>query len=121
MAFYSGKDGSFKVGAAAWRLREWTLDMDTAAVDTTNFESGGFKENIAGLTGGTITARGPYDSAAMALTSGTSYTVTLTVGGLIDFAVPARVTKISLTTNVEGKAEVSITAETNGSFTASIT
>ena len=71
MAFLSGKSGSVTVANASWKLREWSLDMRTDASDVTNFSSSGYRENIAGLTGGSLSMSGPYDSASMALTSGT--------------------------------------------------
>lgn len=121
MAFYAGKDGSVTVGAATWKLSEWTLDIETDILDTTNFESGGKRENIEGLTKATITGKGPYDAGAMALTSGASVEWVLTVGGLITFTVTARTGKMKVSTNVEGKAELEVNAESNGTFTAAIT
>lgn len=120
MAFLAGKGGGVTVGVAVWKLSSWTLDMQTDALDVTNFESSGYKENIAGLTSGRISARGPFDSTAMALTAGTSYTFTLEVSSTVSYTVTARVTNISTTTDVTRPVEVSITAESTGSFTASI-
>lgn len=120
MAFLSGKGGSVTVGTASWKLREWSLDMRTDASDVTNFSSSGYRENIAGLTGGSLSCSGPFDSTAMALTSGTSYSFTLGASNTVNFAVTARVTNIRISTTIERAVEVSITAETNGSFTAAI-
>jgi hypothetical protein len=121
MAFLSGKSGSVTVANASWKLREWSLDMRTDASDVTNFSSSGYRENIAGLTGGSLSMSGPYDSASMALTSGTSYSITLAASNTINFAVTARITNIRVSTSVERAVEVSVSAETTGSFTAAIT
>jgi hypothetical protein len=121
MAFYAGKTGSVTVGAAVWKLSEWTLDFETDIVDVSNFASSGYRENVAGLTKATITGKGPFDSGSMALTSGTQYSITLGLNsGGVTFVIPARVGKISLATNVEGKPEVSFTAESTGTITAAI-
>ncbi len=120
MGFLAGMSGSVTVGTATWKLREWSLDMRTDASDVTNFSSSGYRENIAGLTGGSISASGPFDSTAMALTSGTSYSFVLGASATINFTVTARVTSIRVSTTVERAVEVNISAETTGSFTAAI-
>lgn len=120
MGFLAGKGGSVTVGTATWKLREWSLDMKTDASDVTNFSSSGYRENIAGLTGASLSASGPFDSTAMALTAGTSYSFTLAVSNTVNFSVSARVTNIRVTTNVDRAVEVSISAESTGSFTPAI-
>jgi predicted secreted protein len=120
MAQLAGKSGNFTVGASAWELSEWTMDMATEAVDITNFNSGGYREVIAGLTDAKITARGPFNSTAMALTSGTSYSLVLAVSGSVSYSVTALVTNIKLVTEVSKAVMVEVSAVSNGSFTASI-
>ncbi len=120
MAFLAGKSGGVSVAAAVWKLSEWTADMQTELVEVTNFESAGYHENIAGITKAEITAKGPFDSTAMALTAGTSYAFTLEASGAVTYAITARVSNIRLITNVAKAVEVEITATSTGSFTAAI-
>lgn len=120
MGFLAGKSGGVTVGAAVWKLSEWGMDVQTEAIDVTNFESGGFKENIAGLTSAALTFKGKFDSTAMAMTTGTSYSFVLEASGSVSYTVTARVTSIRLTTNVVGAVEVEGAAESTGSFTPSI-
>lgn len=120
MAQLAGKSGSIGFGASNFALREWTVDMRIDPIDTTNFDSAGYKENIAGLIGATISARGPYNQGAMAVTGGSSYAFNLRVNSTTGFAVTARVTSIRLVTGVDNAVQVDISAESTGSFTAAI-
>jgi hypothetical protein len=120
MAFLAGKSGGITIGGATWKLSEWAVDMQSEAVDVTNFESAGYVENIAGLTKATITAKGKFDSTLMGATAGTSYAFSLEASGSLAYAVTARITSIKLVTEVSKAVEVEVTAESNGSFTASI-
>ena len=121
MGFLAGKSGIITIGAATWKLSDWTIDMQTDALDVTNFSSGGAKENIAGLLSGKISASGAYDSASMALTSGTSYAFVLSMVSGTAITVTARVTNIQIKTDVKDAVRVSITAESTATFTAAIT
>lgn len=120
MAQLAGKSGYVALGNTNYAFSMWTADFNTDAVDVTNFSSSGYHENIAGLTGAKITARGPFNSTAMAVTSGTSYAFTLGASGSVTYAVTARVTAIKLTTDVTKAVEVEISAESTGTFTAAI-
>lgn len=120
-AFYSGKDGNVAVGATDWRLSSWDLEFNVDILDVTNFESSGAKENIEGLKSAKISAKGPYYTGGMAMTAGTAYTITLTVGGAITFSASFRIGTIKITEDVDGVAMVEFTGESNGSVTAAIT
>jgi hypothetical protein len=121
VAFYAGKGGNVAVGAVNWKLREWSLPMNCDIIDTTNFLSGGFRENIAGLVGADMRLRGPYDAGSMAMTVGNTYSITLLVGGAVTFAVTARIENVTPSVNVEGAAEIEVSAKTTGTFAAAIT
>ena len=121
MAIFSGKSGNVAIDTVNWKLREWTLDMDTDIVDVSNFLSSGKRENLDGLTKASISCRGPYDTGSMALTSGNTANFVLKVGGAITFTVTARIAKIRPSVNVEGAGEIEINAESTGNFTAAIT
>jgi hypothetical protein len=57
----------------------------------------------------------------MPLTSGTSYAFTLRFSGAISLLVTALVGEIGPSQDIEDAARVTVTAESNGSFTAAIT
>lgn len=120
MATLAGKSGSINLGAAAYAFREWTVDMQTDAIDVTSFSSSGYKENIAGLTSAKISARGPFNSTAMAVTAGSSYAFVLFASGSVSYSINARITSIRVVTEVSKAVEVDISAESTGSFTAAI-
>lgn len=121
MPFLAGKGGAVTVDTNAWSLQEWSLEIQTNLIDVTTFTAGGYRVKLAGLTGARITARGPYDSGAMAMTSGNEYDFVLKVSNAVSFAVTALVGQIVIGTNVEGAAQVTVSAESTGSFTAAIT
>ena len=81
----------------------------------------GYKENIFGLASAKITARGAYPSTDCAITLGASVAFVLGMGGGISFTVTARVSNITPSTDTAGVAEISVSAESNGSFSASVT
>lgn len=121
MATLAGKSGYIAIGANTnFAFAMWTGDISTDALDTTTFSSGGYKENIAGLTGMKISARGPYNNTAMGLTSGNSYAVTLGMSASVTLTCTARLETISITTDVSKPVEVNISMQSTGSFTAAI-
>lgn len=121
MGFLAGKSGGLLVGAAEWKVNEWTIDMGGELSDVTNFASGGYKENIDALTGANITFSGPFDSTAMTIAKGTSYSLTLKLSASVSISVTARVKNINVRTKVDDAVRVQITAESTGSFTAGLT
>ena len=120
MAFLAGKAGSIQLAGTDYAFASWTADFKVEASDVTNFTSSGFKENIAGLGSATISARGAFNSAAMAVTAGNSYVFTLKASSTVSYSVTARVTSIKITTDVTKPVDVDISAESNGVFTPSI-
>lgn len=120
MAVLAGKSGSITLAAAAYAFGKWTCDMGADILDVTSFASSGYKANIAGLVGAKITADGPFNSAAMSLTAGTSYEFVLTMGGAVNITVTARVGNINVVTDVKDAVRVSISAESTGVFTAAL-
>lgn len=120
MATLAGKSGYIALGNTNYAFASWTADITTDAIDTTSFGSAGFRENLAGLTGAKVSARGPYNNTAMALASGSSYAFVLGMSASVTFNTTARIDSISVSTDVTKAVEVSITAQSTGSFTASI-
>jgi len=94
--------------------------MPTDRIDTTNFQSGGFQDNIAGITRGNVVLRGHLDSGLMAMTSGSTYLVTLGMSGGYSFQVTVRV-DIEVGSEVTDAGTVEVTGDTTGSYTPSIT
>jgi hypothetical protein len=120
MAFLAGKSADVVIGVTSYKFREWRATMRGDIIDTTNFGSSGYRENIAGLVGASITLRGLHDSTAMAFTVGTSYTLILKSSASVSYTVSARLETIETGTTVEGAVEAVLTFQSTGSFTAAI-
>jgi hypothetical protein len=128
MAFVAacGTSGAVLVGTASYAFSDWALNMDAKQVETSNFNSGGFRTYCSGLKGCMLDLNGNYDvgpsssGGNMALTLGSPYTFTLEVNATVTFIVTANVAKISVTQNVDENAKVKISAQVSGSFTAAI-
>lgn len=120
MAFLAGKTADVKIGATSYKFREWRINAKTDIIDTTNFSSSGYRENIAGLTGATIDLKGLLDSTAMAFTTGTSYVLILHSSVSVTLTVTARLETIATGTTVEGAVEANLTFQSTGSFTSAI-
>ena len=118
--FVAGKLGSVSVGTLAWRAKEWSYPMKADLVDVTNFSSGGFREKLAALIGASVRIKGNHDTAAMAMTCGSTYTITLGVGGGVSFSASFIIDGLTPSTNVEGAAEIEVSGQTTGTFTAAI-
>lgn len=121
MPFLAGKGGSVSIEDSSWSLSEWSLEMGANLLDVTTFAAGGYRVKLAGLVGARITVRGPYNAGAMPLTVGAEADFILGVGGGVTFTVTALIGQIVPSTSVEGFAQVTIQAESTGSFTAAIT
>lgn len=118
MPFYAGKDAWFIVGGVRYPMKEWSLTIENSRIDVTNFESvGDFREFLSGFKDGTVTAKGPFKTELARLTPGGSAAFTLGVGGAVSFTIDnCVIVNLKYGTNVEGAAEVEVTAKTNGSF-----
>lgn len=119
MAFFSGKTGSLTVGGTAQPLTDWSIDIKSENIDTTNFGDAGYQTNLAGIGGAEITASGPYDGTAGSTvgTSGNFVLATSTDVGAPSYTVAARISSIKIDVNVKGVAQISYTASSNGTFT----
>lgn len=122
MAFFTGKTGSVSIGGSTQPLTDWSADFKVENVDVTNFASGGYQANEAGIASAEISANGPYDGS-IGLQPGASGTFILTASsdvGAPSFTVAARVTSVKVDVNVKGVAMVNISATSNGSFTVTV-
>ncbi len=116
----SGKDGSVAVGGVDYAFGKWSADIGGDLPDVTNFQSGGCRENVAGVDECDINLEGPFKPGSMPLTRGTVYTFTLRVSISQTFSVPARVKTISPSTDVKDAARLKVMAQSTGVFTPSI-
>lgn len=120
MAFLSGTTGSVKVGSTVYAFDKWRVSMKAGSPKTTNFAGSGFQTLVAGVKSAAITLSGPYDQGAMAVALNTSYAWILGMDTGVSITVTAIVTGIDVDNSVEDAPRVNITAESTGSFTASI-
>ena len=120
MAFLAGKSADVVIGVTSYKFKDWRASMKGDIIDVSNFSSGGYRENIAGLVGATITLKGHLDSTAMAFTVTTSYTLLLKSSAGVTLTVTARLETIDHGAPVEGAVEVTLTFQSTGAFTAAI-
>ena len=119
MAFYSGKSGSVTIANVVRSLTDWSLDVKVNILDTTNFTSGGFDENIPGTRGAEISASGPYNGPS-GLNLDNSATFILKVSsaaGSPAFTLNANISSIKIDTSVKDLAKISYSATSTGAFT----
>jgi len=120
MAFFAGKSGVIKIGSTALPLTEWSMDVKTEGVDTTNFTSGGWQEMIAGIFSIDISASGPYNGASL-VTQGTLVTLTLDVNSTssspASFTGDALVTSLKIDTSTKDVAKISYSMSSSGAWT----
>lgn len=119
MAFYAGKNGSVSIGGTTQPLTSWSMEVQSEPIDVTNFNSSGFAESEAGITSANITCSGPYDGSSGATVGATAAFVLKYEQVGAGFTVTARVTNVSISDEVRGVAQVSITAQSTGSFSVS--
>ena len=120
MAFYAGKTGSVSVNGATQPLTDWSIDIKSENIDTTNFSDVGYQSNYQGVFSAEITASGPYDGTAGS-TVGASVPFILVASndvGAPSITVTARISSIKVDVNVKGVAQISYTASSNGSFSS---
>jgi hypothetical protein len=119
--FLSGKVGGVLVGGTAWALGKWKIPIDTKMIPVNPFTAAGFQQLVAGFTKATITLDGYYDSGNMPMTSGNSYQFTLQWTNALSIVVTARVSNITPSNDAEGSPQITITADSDGVFTAATT
>lgn len=115
-----GPSGSVLIGGVAYAFGKWRLQMKGGLPRVNNFTSA-FQQLVAGLASATIQLDGPYDGGNMPLTLLTSYVFTLKYSASISIAVTALVGDITPSQDIEDAGRISVTAESSGPFTISIT
>lgn len=121
MAFNAGPSGATLVGGVAYALGKWRFSQKAALPKVNNFTSG-YQELVSGLKSGTITMEGPYNAGAMPMSAGSSYALTLRVVAGVDLLAPtAYCESIDPSQDIDDAARVTMTFQTSGSFSYSIT
>ena len=124
-----GHEGSVSVASGAMgNAKAWSLDVTQETVDTTDFDSSGWKESTATLNSwsGSITAI--FDASGTAegalqtgLTGGSSVTLSLQLGGGTGsydvYSGSAIITGQSITNDVNGIVEATFSFEGTGALT----
>lgn len=116
----AGKTGYVNTGSANYSFGKWESDVQVKTVPVPNFNGGGYMQRVVGLTDGKITITGPYDQGNMAFTAGTQYNWTLGLAPSVFLTIPGILQSIKMAEDVEGNPVVTLTVESNGSFTAAI-
>ena len=120
MAFYAGKAASVTIAASARPMDTWSIDLKCEPVDSTNFTSGGYTENVAGLFSADVSFGGPYDDAE-GVQKGDSVSVIFGIGGGgQSFTIVTRITSAKVSTDVKGLARIDYTGVSNGSFSITL-
>lgn len=121
MAFLGGPVGFIRVGGVQWALGKWSMSMRAGAPRVNNFTSG-YQRVVSGLKSATLTISGPYDMGNMPLTVGQSADFVLGLNNpAVSLLCTAVVTEINPSQDIEDAARVTITADSDGVFTAAIT
>jgi hypothetical protein len=123
MAFYAGKSGSVSIGGgAAQSLTDWSIDVKSDAIETTNFTSTGYAEQAYGPKSCDISASGPYDGSAGGQPgTGDHVAFALNVGGgHAAFSCNALITSVKIDQSVKDVAKISYTATSTGEFTITV-
>ena len=117
MAFFAGKSASILVDTVAKPLDTIDFKSNGEPVDTTNFTSSGWQENVLGIKDVEITASGPYNgistNVAATDSAGTSVAFVVNFGaGTLTFF--ARIATVNISTDVRGVGKINYTAKSTG-------
>ena len=139
MAYFAGPSGyvSTNLGSVtpqtSYAFEEWKMTWKSTLVDVTNFTTLGAQLMVPAVYSGTIVVKGPYNSGTMAaLQLGGGSTQQFGYNGLpvnpqyfclgfgtnVFFTISAWIESMEISTNVKSRAEITITAQSSGSFTA---
>lgn len=119
--YLSGITGAVLVGATAYSFSKWRIAIKCGLPKVTNFNTAPYQQLVAGILSSTVTLEGPYDQGNMAFTAGTSYAFILRWTASISLTITGFIEELTPDEDVDGSPRVSITVQSNGTFTASIT
>lgn len=117
---FAGPSGYVQIGSTRIRFGKWKLTMEGTQPTVNNFESA-FQAIVGGLVKATLTFEGAYDGGNMPFTVNTQYTFICGMSASISYPIPAMVKTIEPSQDIDDAGRVTITAQSNGSFTAAIT
>ena len=117
----SGKTGYLNDSTANRSFGKWDLELITKLIPVPNFNGGGYMQKVTGLYDGKFTLTGPYDQGNMPYTVGNQYTFNFGLAPSVFLTAPGIIGSIKMSEDVENNPAVTITGETNGAFSISIT
>ena len=120
--FFAGKNAWVVIGSVRYPMKEWTIAIENTRIDVTNFDSpNGFREFLTGFTSAVVTAKGPFDPTMGGVAPGGTVSFVLGIGGAFRFQIDnCCVTNVKYATNVDGAAEIDLTANTSGQFNVTL-
>ena len=123
-SFVAGTKGYVQIGTlttSIWAYKKWTLAMKAALPKMNNFLSV-YQRVVGGVLSGTLTLEGPYDTSGMGnLVPGLSYQFVLGLSSSISFTITAIVGDTTPSDDIDDAPRVTVSAETDGTFTIGIT
>jgi hypothetical protein len=120
VAFLSGITGSITIDGQIYTLAKWKASLKTALPKVNNFTSP-FQQLVAGLQSATITIEGPYNAGLTPLTSGAFVTMSLGWESTLGLDLDGYIESLDPDNDIEGAPRVSVTVQSSGAFTVSIT
>ena len=120
MAFISGKFGFVLVNGTALAFGKWKLKMKSGKPKIPNWKGGGFMQRVTGLLDADLSVEGPWDIGAMGgLAAGGEYTFSLGYTQLLSLVVTA-IIDIDVNNDVEDTPRITVTGESDGTFSFSV-
>jgi len=114
----NGQDGSVTFNSGVILVTNWDGDDETPDLDTTNTGSGGFEENIAGVSKATANTTFPLPSTGVSLTTGTSAELSLQLGDSdLTFSGTFRLKTVKYSNPAKGVVTATASWVSNGSYT----
>lgn len=121
MAFLPGRASSVTIAASARPHANFKVSFKGEVVDTTNFTSSGYQENVFGITSASVSYSGPYD-AAEGQAVGDSTSIAFATGGAgPTLTITTRIATIDIDAAARNQAvQIAFTGESNGTFSVTL-
>ncbi len=124
MAYYSGKDAAVTVNSVALAGTDWSVEVETTAVQTTSHLSPTvgsikYREHIAGFTGWRASVKVIHDPTLALASDGAIVAFVGTIGGGHTVSGNILVKKRGFASTLEDATKVSIEGEGVGALTVS--
>lgn len=108
-------------GSSSFAFDTVKPSMKNNLAEVSNFTGQGFEQWLGGLNGCKLTMSGPYDQGNMALSLGGACTITVGYSSTTNLVVTALIETIEPEVKVKDAERISVTAQSNGPFTAAVT